>query len=396
MTRKKDEMTFRERCALWLEKTNFYGYDGETYEDCAGLIRSTNLKHLAIINAWFMLINLAYLAFSLMNLLGVGSDRAVVFIAYLVVGTVFEAAIHYFQKFTETHLRPLVYAHVVFLLIYGIEASLAQPYMSATMILVLMVLVAFSYIDTMFRTVLILTVSAAIFLGSSYANKVGYIANQDALNTGIYLVLAVILHYSFQRTRMEQFVTLHKNIRIHRELLEKGNFDALTELLARGLFFDMAAKVLADLDKRGFTALVLIDLDHFKEVNDELGHQVGDLVIKTASSVILSTLEVDYSEKWNFPETVLETRGSFAGRLGGDEFIAIIRGARSKASAMDTLDRLLSELNSTKIEGLSGIRASIGVTELKVTDGNVDEAYKRADDALYSSKRHGKNRISYV
>ena len=86
---------------------------------------------------------------------------------------------------------------------------------------------------------------------------------------------------------------------------------------------------------------------------------------------------------------------SLAGRLGGDEFILLIRGKTSREEITTLLQTALTTLNSTQFDGLSGIHASFGVTELTDSDRDIDDAYKHADEALYESKRAGKNQIHF-
>ena len=105
-------------------------------------------------------------------------------------------------------------------------------------------------------------------------------------------------------------------------------------------------------------------------------------------------MNIDQSERWAFPDRVLREKGSFAGRLGGDEFIVLVRGVRNRDEVKQRLGDVLKKLNAVRFEGLDGIQASFGITELH--DGeDIDAAYARADEALYVSKRAGKNQIHF-
>ena len=86
---------------------------------------------------------------------------------------------------------------------------------------------------------------------------------------------------------MMQFVLYHKNMQNQRELEVGSSFDALTSLLNRGRFFSMADRVLHD-GSGGYKALCLIDLDGFKQVNDQPGHQMGDKVKQIPSMYDIS------------------------------------------------------------------------------------------------------------
>ena len=156
----------------------------------------------------------------------------------------------------------------------------------------------------------------------------------------------------------------------------------------------MAEEVLRTIDDEYIT-LCLLDFDGFKEINDQLGHQMGDKAIQVAGKTILETLNIDLSERWSFPERVLKNKTSFAGRLGGDEFIAIIRGKTTQEDVVPVLQQMLATLNAVRFDNLDGIHASFGVTQISRADKDIDAAYKRADDALYKSKRAGKNQVHF-
>ena len=144
-----------------------------------------------------------------------------------------------------------------------------------------------------------------------------------------------------------------------------------------------------------YMAICMLDLDEFKQINDMMGHQMGDKAIQIAGDTITKTLGIDFSEKWSFPERALKERLSFAGRLGGDEFIVLLRGKSGTEELNDQLSKLLATLNSVEFGELHGIHASIGVTEITDNDRDIDKAYHRADKALYQSKGSGKNRITF-
>ncbi len=124
-------------------------------------------------------------------------------------------------------------------------------------------------------------------------------------------------------------------------------------------------------------ALLLIDLDHFKAINDEYGHPVGDEVIRRVSQLLY-----------------INTRATDAvARYGGEEFAMILRGMLL-AQAESIAERL-----RTQIEAMAGLPESIRVTAsigiaTKDADDSVTSLLKRSDDALYVSKRAGRNRVS--
>ena len=382
---------------MTLQSTNFYGYDKATYDDCRDLIDETNRRHLNILNVWFLIINLLCTIFANFGIFSANLSDKGLYLSYTFISIAFFISSHTLQRIKKKkslvlHLHILL--NVFIWMIYSIQLSVDQPYMAATMYIVMIVVLSFSFITTLFTTLLLLIISAALFIFSSYREKTAAIAGQDLYNVLIFVTLAIILHFAFQRTRLQQFVTLQKNIQIQRELEIKSSFDALTSLLNRGRFFSLAGNVLEN-PHNEYIVICLLDLDEFKEINDKLGHQMGDKAIQVAGSTIIETLGIDMTQKWEFQNRVLSEKGSFPGRLGGDEFIVMIRGASGREAVMDLLQNMLSSLNSVEIGDLHGIHASMGFTEITAEDHDIDVAYKRADEALYESKRAGKNQIRF-
>jgi GGDEF domain-containing protein len=165
----------------------------------------------------------------------------------------------------------------------------------------------------------------------------------------------------------------------------------MTSLFNRSTFFALGEKALRE--HAGFMALCIIDLDKFKQINDELGHQVGDQAIRMTANAILESLQVDVSDAWEYKRSVLKEGGSFAGRLGGDEFVVLVRDKASMDEVCVQMQGLLDRLNSLDEGEIHGLYASVGVTEIVQGELDVDSAYKRSDAALYGAKRSGKNQI---
>ncbi len=376
--------------------TNYYGYDKKTMDDCSQLINSTNRKHVEILNIWFFAVNLMCFLFSTFGLFSVNQSEKHLYAIYAVVAALFVIACRVIGKKDATiSVLILSITNIFVWMSYAIQISVDQPYMVATLFMVMMVVLAFSFIATMIRALLALGICTAIFLYSSFSTKTATIATQDLYNAIIFLTLSIGLHFAFQRARVQQFVTLQKNIQIQRELEIQSSFDALTSLLNRGRFFSLAGNIL-NKPHDEYMAICLLDLDEFKQINDILGHQMGDKAIQIAGQTIIDILGIDMSKKWEFQEKVMTECISFPGRLGGDEFIVFIRGKKNRQEVTEVLQKMLQALNAVECGGLHGIHASFGVTEITAKDNDIDVAYKRADEALYESKRAGKNQIRFM
>ena len=150
-----------------------------------------------------------------------------------------------------------------------------------------------------------------------------------------------------------------------------------------GLFNRRAIEArFADLQRQGFDTMALIDLDHFKAVNDTHGHQLGDEVLRACARA----LQADGD------------RDSIALRLGGEEFMLLLRGREAQARA-EQLRRAISLRVAAEIEGLARpVTASMGVIEMPRSglDGtSFADLYARADMLLYEAKEAGRDRTMY-
>ena len=153
--------------------------------------------------------------------------------------------------------------------------------------------------------------------------------------------------------------------------------DPLTGLANRRRLQDEATIALEQRPVRGITALLLIDLDHFKEVNDTLGHAAGDRVLQEIARRLVAAA----------PEEAL------VARLGGDEFAVLLYALAAPAIAAHRAQAILTELiQPMDLDGMRiSVEASIGIATAP-SHGGITELLRRADIAMYQAKRSG-NRI---
>ena len=164
-------------------------------------------------------------------------------------------------------------------------------------------------------------------------------------------------------------------------------YDALTQLPNRRLLVDRLQQVLVNGARSGMTTAVLfVDLDNFKTLNDTRGHEVGDLLLKDVAQRLRSCVREQ--------DTVA--------RLGGDEFVVVLQNLSSDAPEAAAQARTLGELILAQLRQpyeLAGhehhFTASIGVTLLNHQRDSVDEVLKQADMAMYRAKDDGRNTLRF-
>lgn len=172
-------------------------------------------------------------------------------------------------------------------------------------------------------------------------------------------------------------------LKLERRIMELANTDELTGLLNRRAFMERMEQEIwrAQREKKSFS-IVLADIDHFKNVNDTYGHQVGDLVLQRFTGR-LKTSARPYD---------------FLGRYGGEEFLVCLPGADDLQTA-SVAERMRGQIEDMEImlpDDSQSIRitASFGTSFYSIESGeNVELLIKRADDALYLAKNKGRNRV---
>lgn len=172
--------------------------------------------------------------------------------------------------------------------------------------------------------------------------------------------------------------TAHQDLtRRATDLAHDATHDALTGLANRNGLLEYLNQLCLTGDED--VALLFIDLDGFKSVNDELGHEAGDVVLRIAADRIRSAVG-----------------DGFVGRLGGDEFVASV-SARSARDAAITGSRIVVALEAPMQVGdaLVNVSGSVGVSQIDSSLG-VPEILRRADRAMYAAKRAGGGRVAAV
>ncbi len=161
-------------------------------------------------------------------------------------------------------------------------------------------------------------------------------------------------------------------------LRELANFDNLTHLPNRALYCDRLQQAIHQSGRiQSKIAILFIDLDHFKDINDTLGHRIGDLLLISAAQRLKSTIRVS--------DTV--------GRLGGDEFTIMLPDIKNAQSPMVVSSKILKCLAAPfQIEEHEiHISGSIGIAIFPDDGQTVEELLKNADTAMYEAKKNGKN-----
>jgi diguanylate cyclase (GGDEF)-like protein len=178
-----------------------------------------------------------------------------------------------------------------------------------------------------------------------------------------------------------RIVELQEELMLAREALrQQATHDGLTGLLNRSAILEVLHNELARAHRESQPiSILMVDLDHFKQINDEFGHLAGDAVLREASSRMRTVVR----------------RYDSVGRYGGEEFLVVLPGCDSVAAAAQA-ERLRLSLSGAPFvfgSGTCALTGSVGyVCSTDVPAGDAESLVRLADDALYAAKDRGRNR----
>ena len=190
-----------------------------------------------------------------------------------------------------------------------------------------------------------------------------------AWNTAATLMLSIVV--------VEMFTRLRHALEVERDL---ARTDALTGVANTRSFKELAAIELERANRYGRTfTLAVLDLDHFKNVNDTLGHAAGDRLLRDVGQAIRRRLR----------------RVDIVARMGGDEFVVLLPETNESAAAV-ALDHVREALQALTDEYGPEVRASFGAVTFASPPNTIEEMLKLADVALYQAKSAGRDRIEWT
>jgi diguanylate cyclase (GGDEF)-like protein len=168
------------------------------------------------------------------------------------------------------------------------------------------------------------------------------------------------------------------NAELYSELLDAAMTDPLTTLFNTRWLHEAGARELAQSVRNDSPlALLLLDLDHFKQVNDSCGHAVGDTILRRVARTLRSTIR----------------RGDAAVRFGGEEFLVLLpdTGPEGARCVADNIREAVRRLRVPRECSLSELTTSIGIAIHPTHSGSLDVLIRLADDALYTAKKRGRD-----
>jgi len=352
---------------------NYFFYSGIEKDEYNAVKKDAYISNYKV---WRLLHVLMVAAFaflyigSLMNdLLELNKIFYLAALAYSVIASI----LFFILKKDSLAAQLLIYLSISLLFVFACLITQNKPEIPATTFIALLLIAPMFMIDKPFFMTFELAAASTVFLIWMYNVKPYEIWQMDVINVVIFTIVGIILNIIANSVRIKEF-TLTRKINIQKDT------DELTGLKNKGA---LTREIQAVLDNPSSNKgiLFMMDVDHFKQINDTFGHDVGDNVIVQLGSLLGKKFVKD----------------EIAGRFGGDEFIVFIENtddvetARTIAEAIST-----GASESIKYPGQeSAVRISIGIAVYQGLEKNYSELFKKADTALYRSKADTNNKYCF-
>ncbi|MDP2965204.1 MAG: diguanylate cyclase [Pelolinea sp.] len=190
-------------------------------------------------------------------------------------------------------------------------------------------------------------------------------------------------HLSRLQALADQAAIAIENARLFKEMEQLAITDSLTGIYNRRFFFAFAENEIERTKRYNKNlSIIMIDIDHFKDVNDRFGHQIGDQVLKEIADICLSILR----------------KVDVMCRYGGEEFTVLLPETE-ESDAAHAAERMCTAISSSRFKTEKGdvtVSVSIGVAELDKSRGSLEKLLAAADQALYTAKETGRNRVHVI
>lgn len=241
----------------------------------------------------------------------------------------------------------------------------------------------FPYAAAASWTVVLLYNGIAIFGQELLAHEAASVPVRVFINNNFFLIssniIGMVAGHSLEQYKLKEFQQRKELAEAREELFRRAHYDDLTGLPNRSLFFDQARPLIALGERSGNPVFLLyLDLDRFKSINDTLGHDAGDKVLRRTGKILQRTLR----------DTDIPCR------MGGDEFLVLLSQCGGIEEALTAAERVLEAFRREAVldEGTPFPTPSIGLARARSGEP-LENLIARSDHLLYSAKQQGRNKI---
>ena len=343
---------------------NYICYCGIEKDEFNAIKKDAYVSNFQVWRLLHILMTLVFLFLFINSLFSELLKQNLVFYLCALIYSAIATSLFFVLNKTSIVAQFLIYLSISMLFLFGCLITQNKPTNPATTFIVLLLITPMFMIDKPFFMAIELVCASSVFLVWMYQVKPFEIWQYDLINIIIYSVVGIFIHIIANSIRIREFV-LTRKINIQKDI------DELTEIKNKAALTREINEFLLDKTKDNGIFMVL-DIDHFKSINDTYGHDVGDIVIKQVGKYLKNTFIND----------------EIVGRFGGDEFIIFIKNNDNLDYACDTADSVVNGITNfvelpNKDEKLG---VSIGISIYHGEEKNYSEIFKKADVALYKTK----------
>lgn len=343
---------------------NYFFYSGIEKDEYNAVKKDAYVSNYVI---WRLLHVLLVVAFAFLYISSLFYDLLEsnrLFYLFALVYSVVASVLFFVMKKDSLVAQLLIYLSISLLFVFACLITQNKPEIPATTFIALLLITPMFMIDKPFFMTFELVAASTVFLVWMYNVKPYDIWQMDLINVIIFTIVGIILNIIANSVRIKEFV-LTRKINIQKDT------DELTGLMNKGAL-TREIKLALDDSSVNKGLLLVMDVDHFKHINDTYGHDVGDNVIVQLGGLLGRKL----------------ADNEIAARFGGDEFVIFIKDTDDPEVARNIAEAIIKGASENVKLPVSdqNVSVSIGIAVYKGLEKTFTEIFKKADTALYRSK----------
>lgn len=343
---------------------NYFFYSGIEKDEYNAVKKDAYVSNYVI---WRLLHVLLVAAFAFLYISSLFYDLLEsnrLFYLFALVYSVVASVLFFVMKKDSLVAQLLIYLSISLLFVFACLITQNKPEIPATTFIALLLIAPMFMIDKPFFMTFELVAASTVFLVWMYNVKPYDIWQMDLINVIIFTIVGIILNIIANSVRIKEFV-LTRKINIQKDT------DELTGLMNKGAL-TREIKLALDDSSVNKGLLLVMDVDHFKHINDTYGHDVGDNVIVQLGGLLGRNL----------------ADNEIAARFGGDEFVIFIKDTDDPEVARNTAEAIIKGASESVKLPVSdqNVSVSIGIAVYNGLEKTFTEIFKKADTALYRSK----------
>ncbi len=368
-------------------KFNHYGYSRNDFSKFKQEVYLSDYNNTKAFTAIFMLFMLLFAVLSFLRI--VPYNYLFKYLCFLFLSVILKTGTFLWDRKYGTYSLLATRAVFILLIGFGIAESVYDDKVVATAILPIFIITSTVCANTIFEYISFMTIGVLFFIQASFLCKSMDIVHGDITNGFTFYLVAIVMHYFYQKARLERFYVCYKLELIKKEQTIYATFDKLSGALNRGAFTAITEKLFKM--PHGDIGVCLLDVDNFKHINDNYGHEKGDQVIESLGKAVTETLGISELNRDNAMKEFLKPENNYFGRLGGDEFFIIIKDDASEGHITELVEELKKKVNDIHLIPDFTFTFSMGIVTTSSEEHDFQSVYALADKALYESKNKGKN-----